>query len=53
VALQQPIQLYRVKGDITEAKELSKAYPQKLAHMTEELQHRYGELLNNSFVWER
>ncbi len=46
-------ELYRVRGDISEARELSKEFPQQLADMTEILQHRYAELIKNSFVWQR
>ena len=46
-------ELYRVRGDISEAKDLSKEFPQQLGDMTEILQHRYAELSTNSFVWKR
>ncbi len=46
-------ELYRVNGDISEARELSNEFPQQLADMKEVLQHRYAELIKNSFVWQR
>lgn len=46
-------ELYHVKADLSETKNVATAFPQKFAELSQQLQRRYTALVRDSHVWTR
>ncbi|MCF7973642.1 MAG: sulfatase-like hydrolase/transferase [Phycisphaerae bacterium] len=46
-------ELYHIKADLSEAKNVAEAFPRKFAKLSQQLQDRYTELIQGSHVWAR
>ena len=47
------IEIYKITEDISESKELSQKYPEKLSELKKKLEFEYQKLLSGSHVWSK